>query len=142
MMRTEQTLGETRVKLNQVEVDCDETKYLLNEHVIVEQQLFDQASEVVRLYEASQEDNGALKGKVSQLRGLVSANRDTVDEYASTTIRSMEQMSRDEVEVRAGNELLVDSLVNSVHTESKLVVDLIDDRVRPELQQIAQNQVR
>lgn len=129
------------MKLTQVEIDCDETKYLLGEHVSTEKQLYSQASEVIRMFESSQQDNSLLQGKVGQLRDVLRVNQNTVGSYAHETIKSMDQMTREEIEAHAGNEVLVDSLMQSIQKEKEIVNGLIEDRIKPDLEKFENDQV-
>lgn len=130
------------MKLAQVEIDRDETKYLLNEHVSTEKELYSQANEVVSRLDSSKEENKLLQNKLGQLRCVMNTNRKAVGEYAQETITSLDQMTREEIEARAGNELLVDSLVQSVQKEKEIVSVLIGETVKPELEKFEKDQVR
>lgn len=135
------SLNETQIKLARAETDCEETKYLLEEHAATERLLYSQATEVMRMLESSQNDNSVLAKKVSDLRDVMSVNRSAVDTYAQETVQSMDQMSREEIEAQAGNEVLVDSLVQSVQKEKEIVSELVDHRVKPELNKFEKAQV-
>lgn len=129
------------MRLNEVEVDCDETKYLLDEHVNNERQLYSQANEVMQKLETSKRDASALISKVDKLREVMNVNQSAVHSYANQTVQSMDQMSREEIEAQAGNELLVDSLVQSVNKEKTIVTELVENQVKPELNRFDQEQV-
>lgn len=130
------------MKLNQVEIDCDETKFLLQEHVSTERLLYSQATEVVQLLHSSHNENSLLCKKVSELRDVMSVNEGLVNTYAQETVQSMDRMSREEIEAQAGNEVLIDSLAQSVHKEKEIVSALVDNRVKPELEKFDKGQVR
>ena len=137
----ERNLSENKVKLAKTEVERNETKYLLDEHVNTEKQLLSQASDVVRKFEAAHGENCALQGKIDEMRDVMGSNREVVDSYAEDTAVKMDEMRQNEVEVRAGNELLVDSLGNGLQAGKKLVADLVDTKVRTQLHRVEQTQV-
>lgn len=130
------------MKLTQVEIDRDETKYLLGEHVSTEKELYSQANEVVYKLGSSKDENKLLHSKLEQLRYVMNTNRKAVGTYAHETINSFDQMKREEVEAHAGNELLVDSLVHNIQKEKEIVTDLIEETVKPELEKFEKDQVR
>ena len=137
----ERNLSENKVKLAKTEVERSETKYLLDEHVNTEKQLLSQASDVVRKFEVAHGENCALQGKIDEMRDVMGSNREVVDSYAEDTAVKMDEMRQNEVEVRAGNELLVDSLGNGLQAGKKLVADLVDTKVRTQLHRVEQTQV-
>ncbi len=118
-----------------------EYRYLLDEHVSTEKQLYAQAQTVLQSYDSSQSDNRTLHEKLNEIRNVMHTNRDLVRSYASQTIDGMENMDKDERECHASNELMIEQLKESVQRGKHIVADLIDARLRPQLHQFEQKQV-
>lgn len=139
---SERTLADTRLRLAHTETARDETAYLLGEHVSTEKRLWEQATTVCGMYDTASAELADLQTKLDALRACMTANRDAVDSYAHDTVDGMERMRNDEIDIRAENELLVDTLTHSIHASKSHVNTLIDERLRPELTSLANKQVR